>query len=51
MTPETVKATCQRHTLRQVQELSPFYGYVESLAIQADAIPAVFEENKTQDGA
>lgn len=51
MTPETVKATCQRHTVKQVQELSPFYGYVESLAIQADAIPASFEENDSPDGA
>lgn len=29
----------------------PFYGYVKSLAIQADAIPAVFEEGESQGGA
>lgn len=45
MTPESVKATCQRHRVRQVQEFSLFHGYVESLAIQADAIPAAFEKN------
>lgn len=50
VTPEIVTATCERHTVRQVQELSPFYGYVESLAIEADAIPAVFE-GELQDGA
>lgn len=50
VTPEIVKATCQRHTVRQTQEHSPFYGYVESLAIQTDAIPAVFEESESQDG-
>ena len=48
--PEIVAATCQRHTVRQIQELSPFYGYIESLAIQADAIPDVFE-GESQDGA
>lgn len=37
--------------MRQVQKLSPFHGYVESLAIQADAIPAAFEENDSQNGA
>lgn len=50
VTPEIVKAACQRHTVRQDQELSPFLGYVESLAIHADAIPAVFEEDESQDG-
>lgn len=50
MPPET-DATCKRHTVRQVQELSPLYGYVESLAIQADAIQAAFEENDSQNRA
>lgn len=50
MTPEIVAATCQRHNVRHVPELSPFYGYVESLAIQTDAIPAVYED-ESQDGA
>ena len=42
VTPDIVKATCQRHTVRQIKELPPFLGYVESLAMQAAAIPAVF---------
>jgi len=50
VTPEIVKATCQRHTVKQDQELSPFPGYVESLAIHADAIPAVLEEDESHDG-
>lgn len=50
VTPNVVKATCQRHTVRQVQELSPFLGYVESLAMHADAIPALFAEEEAQDG-
>lgn len=50
VTPDIVKAACQRHTVRQVQELSPFLGYVESLALHADAIPAVFGEDDSQDG-
>lgn len=34
----------------QVQELLPFLCYVESLAIHADAIPSVWEEDDLQDG-
>ena len=50
VTSEIVKAACQRHTVRQTRELSPFFGYVESIAIHAEAIPAVFEEDESQNG-
>ncbi|XP_055362214.1 retrovirus-related Pol polyprotein from transposon 412 [Betta splendens] len=51
VTPGTVKAVCQRHTVEHGPEPVPFFGYVESLAIHTEAIPDVFAEEESQDGS
>lgn len=50
LTPDIVKATCQRHTVGLSQEHSTSFGYVESLAINAEEILAIFDENESNEG-
>lgn len=47
---EAVKAACQSHIIRYVEEDLPSPCLVESLAIHPEAIPAEFEEEGVQDG-
>lgn len=47
---ETVEAACQKHLVPQNSEQIPYLGYVESLAMQASAVPSCFEEQDIECG-
>lgn len=53
MEPEVVQAVCGRHLLRHDpdnESNDPCIASVESLAMHADAVPLIFEQEKIADG-
>ena len=53
MEPEVIEADCGRHLFRHDPENDspePCITPVESLAMHADAIPAIFEQEKSAEG-